>query len=93
MIVGKAVKMAQMMNIPILGLVENMSYIECPDCKKKMSVFGESHIDEIAKEYNLDVLGRIPIDPKIAEACDAGQVEKIDAVWLKDAVEKLLNDK
>ena len=92
MIVGKAVKMAQMMNIPILGLVENMSYIECPDCKKKMSVFGGSHIDEIAKEYNLDVLGRIPIDPKIAEACDAGQVEKIDAVWLKDAVDKLLNE-
>ena len=56
-----------------------------------MSVFGESHIDEIAKEYQLDVLGRIPIDPSIASACDAGRVEDIDAVWLSDAVEKLLN--
>ncbi len=91
MIVGKAVKMAKMMNIPIIGLVENMSYIECTDCGKKMSVFGESHIDEIAKEYELDVLGRIPIDPSIASACDAGRVEDINAVWLNDAVEKLLN--
>ncbi len=91
MIVGKAVKMAEMMNVSILGLVENMSYIECPDCKKKMSVFGESHIDEIAQEHKLDILGRIPIDPKIAAACDAGRVEDIDAVWLEPAVDKLLN--
>ena len=85
MIVTKAVKMAQMMNIPILGLVENMSYIECPDCGKKISVFGESHIDEVAKENGLEVLGRIPIDPAVAAACDAGEVEKIDAVWLEKA--------
>lgn len=85
MIVKKAVKMAKMMNIPILGVVENMSYIECPDCNKKISVFGESRLDEIATEQNLDVLGRIPISPDIAAACDAGKVEEIDAVWLNDA--------
>ena len=85
MIVKKAVKMAKMMNIPILGVVENMSYIECPDCNKKISVFGESRLDEIAAEQNLDVLGRIPISPDIAAACDAGKVEEIDAVWLNDA--------
>ena len=89
MIVGKAVKMAQMMNIPILGLVENMSYIECPDCGKKISVFGESHIDEIAKAEKLDVLGQIPINPEIASACDAGKIESIDAVWLEKAFDKL----
>ncbi len=85
MIVTKAVKMAQMMNIPILGVVENMSYIECPDCNKKISVFGESRLEEIAETQNLKVLGRIPISPKIASSCDAGKVEEIDAVWLSDA--------
>ena len=67
MIVAKAVKMAQKMSIPIIGLVENMSYLECPDCGKKISVFGESHIDEIAREYNIPVLAKLPIDPKVAE--------------------------
>lgn len=85
MIVGKAVRMAQMMNIPILGIVENMSYLECPDCGKKISVFGESKIDEVAKMYGTEVLGRIPIAPKIAESCDKGCVEDIDAIWLEDA--------
>ena len=92
MIVTKAVKMAQMMDIPILGLVENMSYLKCPDCGKEISVFGESHIDEVAGEQGLKVLGRIPIEPSVAEKCDAGKVEEIDAVWLKaafDAVECL----
>ena len=89
MIVAKAVKMAQMMNIPILGLVENMSYVECPDCGKKISVFGESHIEETAKEYGLDVLARIPINPEIAKACDEGRVEEVDAVWLSDALDKI----
>ena len=69
MIVAKAVKMAQKMDIPILGLVENMSYLECPDCGKKISVFGESHIDEIAKEYSIPVLAKLPIDPKGSRAC------------------------
>lgn len=75
MIVGKAVKMAQMMNIPILGIVENMSYIECPDCKKKISVFGESHVDEVAKEYGVPVLAKLPIDPALANLVDKGAIE------------------
>ncbi len=86
MIVGKAVKMAQMMNIPILGLVENMSYILCEDCGKKISVFGESHIDEVAKEYDLEVLGQIPITPSVATACDNGAIDTVDAEpWLNKA--------
>ena len=75
MIVGKAVKMAQKMDIPILGLVENMSYLECPDCGKHISVFGESHVDEVAAHYELPVLAKLPIDPKLAEAVDAGKIE------------------
>ena len=90
MIVGKAVKMAQMMNIPILGLVENMSYIQCGDCGNKISVFGESHIDEVAKEYGLDVLGQLPIDPAIAKACDRGEIDTVDAEpWLGKAFDLL----
>ncbi|MBR5152877.1 MAG: Mrp/NBP35 family ATP-binding protein [Clostridia bacterium] len=92
MIVGKAVKMAQMMNIPILGLVENMSYVACPHCGDKISVFGESHIDDVAKEYGLPVLGQLPIDPTVASACDHGQVETVDGeAWLKDAFDTLKN--
>ena len=90
MIVGKAVKMAEMMDIPILGIVENMSYLKCPDCGKKISVFGESKIDETAKHYGLDVLGRIPIDPSIAQKCDEGNVEKIGADYLNAAFDAVL---
>ena len=75
MIVSKAVKMAEMMNIPILGLVENMSYFKCPDNDEDYKIFGESHIEEIAKKHNLKVLAKIPIDPKISEACDKGEIE------------------
>ena len=75
MIVGKAVKMAKMMNIPLLGVVENYSYLECPDCGKHIAVFGESHIDEVAAEYGLNVLAKLPIDPKLAAAVDAGKIE------------------
>ena len=75
MIVGKAVKMAKMMNIPVLGIVENYSYLACPDCGKHISVFGESHIDEVAAHYELPVLAKLPIDPKLAEAVDAGKIE------------------
>ena len=75
MIVGKAVKMAKMMNIPLLGVVENYSYLECPDCGKRIAVFGESHIDEVAAEYGLNVLAKLPIDPKLAAAVDAGKIE------------------
>ena len=90
MIVGKAVKMAQMMDIPILGLVENMSYIRCGKCGEKVYPFGESHLDKTAAEYGLDILGTIPMDPAIAAACDEGRVEEIDgAAYLADAIEKL----
>jgi len=78
MIVTKAVKMAAMMHIPVLGLVENYSYLECPDCGKKMNVFGKSHIDGIANELGVPVLAKLPIDPKVAEAFDAGRMESVD---------------
>ena len=90
MIVAKAVKMAQKMNVPIIGLVENMSYLECPDCGKKISVFGESHIDEIAKEYDIPVLAKLPIDPKVAEHVDNGTIEYLERDWFDQAAEKVL---
>lgn len=86
MIVEKAIKMADMMNVPVLGLVENMSYVECPDCGKKISIFGESRIHEIAANYELPVLAQIPITPSIASACDNGLIEQIDTNYLADAV-------
>lgn len=89
MIVSKAVKMAEMMNIPILGLVENMSYFKCPDCDKEHKIFGESHIEDIAQKHNIDVLGKLPIDPKIAAACDRGMIELFDGDWLDDVAEIL----
>ncbi len=85
MIVEKAVKMAKMMNIPILGLVENLSYFTCPDNGKNYQVFGDSHIDEIAKGQNLPVLARLPIDPAIAGACDRGEIESLDIPWFDNA--------
>ncbi len=91
MIVEKAVNMAKMMNIPVLGLVENMSYVECPDCGKQIKIFGESHIDEIAKTYSVDVIGRIPVDPKLAAASDAGAIELFEGNWLDKADEILDN--
>ena len=81
MIVSKAVNMARQMNIPILGLVENMSYLECPDCHKRISVFGESHIDSIASQYQIPVLAKLPIDPALARACDEGKIESFCADW------------
>lgn len=91
MIVAKAVKMAEMMNIPVLGIVENMSYLKCPDCGKEIPVFGESKVDEVAKEHGLDVLGKLPIDPKLAAACDKGMIELFEGDWLDDAAKKLEN--
>ena len=91
MIVEKAYNMAKKMNIPVLGLVENYSYLECPDCGKKISVFGESHIEETADEYEIPVLAKIPIDPSIASKVDEGLVEYVESPWLDaaaDAVEK-----
>lgn len=89
MIVAKAVNMAKKMNIPILGIVENMSYFECPDCGSRHNIFGESHIDEIANEYGLEVLAKIPINPENARTVDAGSVEYLEASWLDTAVEKV----
>ena len=85
MIVGKAMKMASLMNIPVLGLVENMSYELCPDCGKKIHVFGESHIGDIAEEYHVPVLAQMPINPALASACDNGTVEDLDCSYLEDA--------
>lgn len=89
MIVAKAVKMAELMKVPILGLVENLSYFECPDNGKRYKVFGDSHIDEIASKYELEVLAKLPIDPKISAACDRGVIELFEGDWL-DGVAKLL---
>lgn len=89
MIVEKAVKMANMMDIPVLGLIENMSYLECPDCGRKISLFGESHIDEAAARYDIPVLARMPIQPALAGACDNGDMENFETVFLDDAIEKI----
>ena len=86
MIVTKAVKMANMMHIPVLGFVENYAYLTCPDCGKKISVFGESKLDQVAKEFDLPILARLPIDPAVAQACDHGLMETVDTGVLKDAV-------
>ncbi len=91
LIVSKAVNMAKMMNIPIVGIVENMSYVKCPDCGKEIKVFGESHLDETAEKYDLNILGRLPIDPDVARKCDAGLVENIEAPWLKQAADAVQN--
>ena len=95
MIVEKAVKMAELMNIPVLGIVENMSYFECPDCGKKHSIFGESNIEEVAKKYNIPRVVKLPIDSRVAAACDNGVVELIGAEWLNELagdVEELLQE-
>lgn len=89
MIVEKAVKMANMMNIPILGIVENMSYFKCPDCEKEHKIYGESHIDEIAKEYNLKVLGKLPIEPEFAKLIDEGRAEDLQIDGIKSAADEI----
>lgn len=91
MIVSKAVKMARMMNIPILGVIENYSYLECPDCGKRISVFGESHVDAAAQEAGVPVLAKLPIDPRLAAAVDAGAIEHATLpTELQGAVDVLL---
>ena len=87
MIVGKAVQMAQMMHVPILGLVENMSYAVCPDCGKHINVFGDSHVDEIAAKYQLPVLAKMPIDPELAKEADAGMLEVFAGEYLDNAAQ------
>ena len=89
MLVEKAVKMAEMMQVPILGLVENYSYFRCPDCGKQHFIFGESHIEEIASAHGLKVLSRLPIDPALATACDAGDVENLSPNYLEDVAKEL----
>ena len=89
MIVAKAVKMAEMMHIPVLGLVENYSYYECPDCGGRHAVFGESHIDQTAAQHGLSVLARLPIDPAAAAACDAGTIEDFEPNYLSGVAQAL----
>lgn len=89
MVVGKAVNMAKAMDIPILGIVENYSYVECGKCGEKIPVFGESHIEEVAKKHGLDVLGQIPLTPLISSAIDSEAIEDLEGSWLDSAVKKL----
>lgn len=88
-IVEKAVNMANMMNIPILGIVENMSYVKCPDCGKEITVFGKSNIDKIAESFKLPVLARLPMDENTSRAVDAGDVESIEMPELEEAAKKI----
>ncbi len=89
MIVGKAVKMAEMMNIKILGIIENMSYVECPDCKTKIYPFGKSKLEEVAAEYSLPILGRLPISPELSSLTDKGEIENVGD-YLSDAMNVIL---
>lgn len=89
MIVSKAVKMAEMMHIPVLGVVENMAYFKCPDNDKEYKIFGESHIEEIAEKHHMQVLAKVPIDPRISAVCDRGIVELFDGDWFESAVKTL----
>jgi Mrp family chromosome partitioning ATPase/predicted Fe-Mo cluster-binding NifX family protein len=91
MIVAKAVNMAKMMNVPILGIVENMSYFECPDCGNTHHIFGESSIDAVAGKFGIPVIGKLPIDPKIAESCDIGKIELYQSGALNEMVDTLDN--
>ena len=86
MIVSKAANMAKMMNVPVFGLVENMSYVKCPDCGKEIHVFGESHIQEVADKFGYDLLARIPMDPKLAALVDRGMIELMENDYMEKAV-------
>ena len=89
MIVTKAVNMANLMDIPVLGLVENYSYFTCPDCAKRHAIFGESHLDDVARELGLSVLARLPIDPNVATACDGGRIERFEPNYLTEVARRL----
>lgn len=89
MIVKKAVNMAKMMDIPVLGIVENMSYFECPDCGQKHNIFGESHIEEVAKENDIPTIAKIPMNTKLAAASDSGMFELFEGNWLDEIINKL----
>ena len=90
MIVSKAANMASMMNIPVLGLVENMSYVKCPDCGKEIRVFGESHIEEVAEKFGYDLLARIPMDPKLSALVDRGMIELMENDYMDGAAQKII---
>ncbi len=90
MIVSKAANMANMMNVPVLGLVENMSYVKCPDCGKEIKIFGESHIEEIAEKFGYDLLARIPMDPKLSALVDRGMIELMENDYMDAAVKALI---
>ncbi len=90
MIVGKAVKMADMMNIPVLAVVENMSYLECPDCKNKINLFGESKVENVAKEFNIKLSAKLPINPKFAKLADSGDIESFEGEYLDKILEFIL---
>ena len=89
MIVTKAVKMAELMHIPVLGLVENYSYFQCPDCGKQHHIFGESHIEQVAADLGLKVLARLPMDPAVAAACDSGRIEDFEPNYLTQVAQEL----
>ena len=91
MIVTKAVKMANMMHIPVLGFVENYSYLECPDCGKRIEVFGKSHLEDVAKEFDLPILARLPIDPKVAQCYDNGLMETVSTGHMDAVIQAVKN--
>ncbi len=91
MIVAKAVRMAEMMHIPLVGIVENYAWLTCPDCGKKIEVFGKSHVEEMARKYNLAILARLPIDPEVAMFMDSGEAESVDVSAMDSAVDLLEN--
>lgn len=92
MIVAKAVNMARMMEIPVLGFVENYSYYQCPDCGKKTEVFGKSHLDAMSQQYNIPILARLPIDPAVAQMADMGCIEQVDLTAIEPAAQALTKE-
>lgn len=91
MIVGKAIKMAGLMDIPVLGLIENMSYVACPDCGRRIEIFGESKVESVAEEYDLPVLAKLPIDPNLTAAVDVGGIEAYGNAAVTDEIDKAIN--
>ena len=92
MVVQKAVKMAEMMNIPIVGLVENMSYLVCPDCGKEHAIFGESKVEALAKQHNVPYFAKLPIDPAIAAKVDAGKIEAVSGELISGLVDGIVKE-
>lgn len=89
MVVEKAVNMAEMMKIPVIGVVENLSYVECPDCGKKINIFGEGKSEQEAVKHGLELLAKMPIDPQLASLCDKGEIEEFKGEWLGKAIDKI----